>query len=844
MSSRNRKYDSGAEKRKKRKRLEAVAQSQKGALDKFFLRETPNANIEDDISDDMAEVDANIAESDDAVEENVDGDIGHDLADEGRDLASEGNEENIADDADDNVSFRPDMFDPRTWDGLDPKMIDILLQKGPKRDLSIEHGPRDNLSRRFLASSYTKVLSNGEKCDREWLVYSKELDKVFCFCCKLLRKGLVRGQLANDGVNDWNHLANRLKEHEVSREHVTNMSTWYELRLRMQKNQTIDKVAQRELEKEREHWRRVLLRILLIVKFLAEHNIAFRGSNSKLYQDSNGNFLGLVEMLVEFDPVIKEHVDRITNDKIRDHYLGPSIQNELINLLAVAIKSSIIAKIKEAKYFSVILDCTPDASHQEQMSLIIRYVDVTTCSIEESFLGFLDVNDTSGQGLFDVLVEELNSLDLDVANVRGQGYDNGSNMKGKHQGVQKKLLDINPRAFYSACGCHSLNLTLCDMAKSCRKATEFFGVIQRIYTTFANSTKRWKILKDNLSGLTLKSLSSTRWESRVDSVKAIRFQIPEIREALLQVAETDNDPLTVSEVNSLSENELGGFEFLVAIIIWYEILSSINVVSKQLQSKDMVIDIAIESVQGLISLFKKYRENGFSKALEAAKQIALEMDIPIEFRTKRKIKRKRQFDEGTSDASIDSQSGEESFRINYFIPVVDQAIASLIRRFEQYQGYEKTFGFLFTSDRLRLLDDDSLLAACENLEVALKSGEHKDIDGKELSDELGLIQQILKKSMGPLDILQFLKERPFYPNATVAYRILLTIPVTVASAERSFSKLKLLKSYLRSTMTQERLNGLATIALEKDILEKINYEDIIEDFISRNTRRMMLFSRS
>jgi hypothetical protein len=81
-------------------------------------------------------------------------------------------------------------------------------------------------------------------------------------------------------------------------------------------------------------------------------------------------------------------------------------------------------------------------------------------------------------------------------------------------------------------------------------------------------------------------------------------------------------------------------------------------------------------------------------------------------------------------------------------------------------------------------------------------------------------------------------------DANVAYMILLTVPVTVASAKRSFSKLKLLKSYMRSTMTQERLSSLATIALESDILENINYEKMIEDFISRNTRRMMLFGRT
>jgi hypothetical protein len=79
------------------------------------------------------------------------------------------------------------------------------------------------------------------------------------------------------------------------------------------------------------------------------------------------------------------------------------------------------------------------------------------------------VNDTSSLGIFNVLIDSLESFGLNIADIRGQGYDNGSNMKGKHKGVQKWLLDKNPRAFYMPCACHNLNLTLCDMAKSCSK---------------------------------------------------------------------------------------------------------------------------------------------------------------------------------------------------------------------------------------------------------------------------------------------------------------------------------------------------------------------------------------
>ena len=81
----------------------------------------------------------------------------------------------------------------------------------------------------------------------------------------------------------------------------------------------------------------------------------------------------------------------------------------------------------------------------------------------------------------------------------------------------------------------------------------------------------------------------------------------------------------------------------------------------------------------------------------------------------------------------------------------------------------------------------------------------------------------------------------FFPNVVNAYRVLLTIPVIVASAQRNFSKLKLLKTYMRSTMSQERLNGLALISIESDVLESIDYQELIESFASKNARRASRF---
>ena len=78
-----------------------------------------------------------------------------------------------------------------------------------------------------------------------------------------------------------------------------------------------------------------------------------------------------------------------------------------------------------------------------------------------------------------------------------------------------------------------------------------------------------------------------------------------------------------------------------------------------------------------------------------------------------------------------------------------------------------------------------------------------------------------------------------YYGVRIAYRILLTIPVIVVSAERSFSKLKLIKSYLRSTMSQEILNVLAMLSIGKNMVEKLDYVNLISTFAAKNVRQVI-----
>ncbi|XP_065675526.1 uncharacterized protein LOC136091745 [Hydra vulgaris] len=218
-----------------------------------------------------------------------------------------------------------------------------------------------------------------------------------------VNRQLSNTSLARTGSADWRHLSQNLTRHEVSVDHIESFGNWIELKRRLQSSKTVDFLTEMHLLNEIDRWNNVLKRTISIIIMMASQNIAFRRLSDKLYEENNRNFLKIVELMAEFDPIMEYHVSKAGENPSKTHYLSKNIQKEIVQLVARATREEILKLFRKAKYYSIIADCTPDASHQEQLTLIIRYLvigkhnDSVVVDIRESF--FIIIDDTTGHGL-------------------------------------------------------------------------------------------------------------------------------------------------------------------------------------------------------------------------------------------------------------------------------------------------------------------------------------------------------------------------------------------------------------------------------------------------------------
>ena len=251
------------------------------------------------------------------------------------------------------------------------------------------------------------------------------------------------------------------------------------------------------------------------------------------------------------------------------------------------------------------------------------------------------------------------------------------------------------------------------------------------------------------------------------------------------------------------------------------------------QTKGLDIHRCTVKIQALETFLKENREHivvsGFSFAIKLCDELGIEIGA------RRRRKYKQQFDEVSEDTNL---SFQQELRRELF-QSFDKIVQEITLRFQQLKDLDNKFHFLKPS---KLLDAEYI---CD-LDSA-----PDDINKEEFQLERRRLQEFINASGeygkviegGPLELLKFIKRYNFdicVPNIIIMLRVFLTVGISVASCERSFSKLKLIKNYLRSTMSQLRLSNLAILSIEQDMTNNLEIDDVITEFASVKARKVPL----
>ena len=278
-------------------------------------------------------------------------------------------------------------------------------------------GPFAIVNGRSMTTTWFKrKLANGEEVNRSRLLYSPKKEAAYCFFCMLFISSTNSNYGSSfalaDGFKRWRK-AEKLAAHEISFCHHQSFTNWKEAKRNIINRKGIDKKLEDQIQTEKQRWRYILKRVLSCIKFIASQNLAQRGHKKSWTNEDarNGNFLPLVKLIAQYDPVLGNHLKHTTENPGSVSYLLSEIQNEFFSILASTVRNQLLSNIRKNKYYGILLDSTPVIGHREQLSQMIRFVDINfmmkKVSIKESFLGFIEIHAKDAATLETVIVEKI-----------------------------------------------------------------------------------------------------------------------------------------------------------------------------------------------------------------------------------------------------------------------------------------------------------------------------------------------------------------------------------------------------------------------------------------------------
>lgn len=449
------------------------------------------------------------------------------------------------------------------------------------------------------------------------------------------------------------------------------------------------------------------------------------------------------------------------------------------------IRNYICTDLKKASAYSILADETADAAGKEQLSIGIRFFDHNKQIIREEFVGFVELMTMDAETIADNIKAFIAELDLDPAKCVGLGFDGCATMAGKTSGVQKRLKGTFQKSFFIHCASHRLNLVVNDL-NSVPEIRNTISTIKDIINFFKESPIRRKYAPN------VHSFCETRWSEKYKSMSDFKFFYCDIIDGLEKLCTEGNAGTrkVAFQLHSAATKSV----FLICMCIIAKYYSLLQPVVNLLQAKNNNIIKCREHLNHILNVFEKHRATSevefemiFKQCEKLAENASFNICVP------------RVVEKQTRRTNPPFTTTEEYYRRAIFIPYLDSLITSISDRFPKENNAAFDLAVL-SPMHLKTISLDQLQ------DQLLRASSFYNLEGIENELELWHIYWNEEKE-NDIDLIFAYNKTDFYPKIREALEILLAMPSTTATVERSFSTLRRVKTWLRTSMGENRLNG-------------------------------------
>ena len=591
---------------------------------------------------------------------------------------------------------------------------------------------------------------------------------------------------------------------------------------------------------EKQKARDMLYLILSSVRFLARQGLALRGDHCS----EESNLTQLLRLRSECNPEMLQWLAKHSNK-----HVSPENQNEMLQLMAHQVLRKILGDMHQSPFLTLMVDETTDVSNKEQLTLILRWVD-SDFVVSEEFLGLYNLATANAQSIVDIISDTFLRLQISFSKLRGQCYDWCNTMAGAKGGEAAKIAQLEPRAVFTHCYGHALSLGVSDTVKTLPVLRDCLDTCFELVRLVKFSPKREAMLRGLKEEIgsdapSVRTMCPTRWTVCAQSLSSILVNYDNLQllweTAFKSTTETD----VKARIRGIV-SQMDTFKFFFSLSLCELILHHTDKLSQTLQQPKLSSveghHIAMMTVKTLEGIRTERDFELFWEKLENRRE-CLEIDEPC---LPRKRKVPKRFEDGDAEAEF-PKSPADYYRRIYF-EALDLAVVSIRNRFNQ-QGF-KTFStieqLIFTAAKGECFTEN-LDAVCSFFEG--------DFNKEELKSELTTFQHLYKsahqedtEASPTIDSVKSAlltlssSQRVLISSVSRLFQLLLILPAINSTSERSFSALRRVKSYLRSTMSQARLNHLMVLHYHRPLTDTLDLHAVCNEYISKNTTRKNTFA--